>query len=221
MHAPHQKHKTLALFDFDGTLYPYDSFTGFIFYALKKRQILKRGIRILPWIQAYYLKLYPAHAMRPKLYYTMFKNSHAHEIQQLAEEYAQRLVLRLNPKLLKQLKQHQQLGHQVVLVSASLDLYLKPVCTYLGIDLICSEVEILTGKMTGLYNTPDCSKDQKKSRILEKYNLEDYAEIYAYGNSEEDEAMLSLAQYAYLEGRDKVLPLLEMNLSESELKIIN
>lgn len=40
-------------------------------------------------------------------------------------------------------------------------------------------------------------------------------------NSEEDEAMLSLAQYAYLEGRDKVLPLLEMNLPKSELKIIN
>ncbi|MBA4069571.1 MAG: HAD-IB family hydrolase, partial [Acinetobacter sp.] len=72
MHAQNQKPKTLALFDFDGTLYLHDSFTGFIFYALRKRHIVKRGLQILPWIQAYYLNFYPAHRMRPKLYASMF-----------------------------------------------------------------------------------------------------------------------------------------------------
>lgn len=206
MHAQNQESKTLALFDFDGTLYLHDSFTGFIFYALRKRHIVKRGLQILPWIQAYYLKLYPAHRMRPKLYASMFKDSDAEEILQLAQDYAQKLILKLNPKLLEQLIQHQELGHEVVLVSASLDLYLKPVCSYLNIDLICSEVEIKAGKTTGFYQTPDCSNQQKKSRILEKYKLQDYAEIYAYGNSEEDEEMLSLAHQRYLEGHDKQLP---------------
>ncbi|MEG2566977.1 MAG: HAD-IB family phosphatase, partial [Acinetobacter sp.] len=142
----------------------------------------------------------------PKLYASMFKNSDAEEILQLAQDYAQKLILKLNPKLLEQLIQHQELGHKVVLVSASLDLYLKPVCSYLNIDLICSEVEIKAGKTTGFYQTPDCSNQQKKSRILEKYKLQDYAEIYAYGNSEEDEEMLSLADQRYLEGHDKHLP---------------
>lgn len=210
MHAQNQTPKTLALFDFDGTLYTDDSFTGFIFYALKKRHILRRGIRLLPWIQAYYLKLYPAHAMRPKLYGNMFKDSDAEEILQLAQDYAQQLVFKFNPKLLQQLRQHQQLGHEIALVSASLDLYLKPVCSYLNINLICSEVEIKAGKMTGLYQTPDCSNIQKKIRILEKYNLQDYAEIYAYGNSEEDLEMLSLAQYNYMVRRDKILPNLDL-----------
>ena len=206
MHAQNQESKTLALFDFDGTLYLHDSFTGFIFHALRKRHIVKRGMQILPWIQAYYLNFYPAHRMRPKLYASMFKNSDAEEILQLAQDYAQKLILKLNPKLLEQLIQHQELGHEVVLVSASLDLYLKPVCSYLNIDLICSEVEIKAGKMTGFYQTPDCSNTQKKIRILEKYNLDNYAEIYAYGNSEEDEEMLSLAHQRYLEGHDKQLP---------------
>jgi HAD superfamily phosphoserine phosphatase-like hydrolase len=186
MHAQNQESKTLALFDFDGTLYLHDSFTGFIFYALRKRHIVKRGLQILPWIQAYYLNFYPAHRMRPKLYASMFKNSDAEEILHLAQDYAQQLMLKLNPKLLEQLRQHQELGHEVVLVSASLDLYLKPVCSYLNIDLICSEVEIKAGKLTGFYQTPDCSNTQKKIRILEKYNLDNYAEIYAYGNSKED-----------------------------------
>ena len=206
MHAKSQKYKNLALFDFDGTLCSKDSFTGFIFYALSKRHIFKQGLKILPWIQAYYLKLYPAHRMRPKLYASMFKDSDAEEILQLAQDYAQQLMLKLNPKLLEQLMQHQELGHDVVIVSASLDLYLKPVCSYLNIDLICSEVEIKAGKITGFYQTADCSNDQKKIRILEKYNLDDYAEIYAYGNSYEDEEMLSLATYSYMAGVDQVLP---------------
>lgn len=206
MYASHQKHKTLALFDFDGTLYLHDSFTGFIFHALRKRHIVKRGMQILPWIQAYYLNFYPAHRMRPKLYASMFKNSDAEEILQLAQDYAQQLIFKLNPKLLEQLKQHQQLGHEIVLVSASLDLYLKPVCRYLNIDLICSEVELKAGKMTGFYQTPDCSNEQKKNRVLEKYNLDDYAEIYAYGNSEEDEKMLRLTTYSYMLGTDQALP---------------
>lgn len=206
MHAQNQTPKTLALFDFDGTLYTDDSFTGFIFYALKKPQIIWRGLKILPWITAYYLKLYPAHRMRPKLYGNMFKDSDAEEILQLAQDYAQQLVFKFNPKLLQQLRQHQQLGHEIALVSASLDLYLKPVCTYLNIDLLCSEVEIKAGKITGFYQTPDCSNAQKKLRILEKYRLEDYAEIYAYGNSEEDQEMLSLAHQRYLEGQDQQLP---------------
>ena len=206
MYAQNQEPKTLALFDFDGTLYPHDSFTGFIFYALRKRHIVKRGLQILPWIQAYYLKLYPAHRMRPKLYTSMFKDSNAEEILQLAQEYAAILVDKLDPALFNQLRKHQQLGHDVVLVSASLDLYLKPVCNYLNIDLICSEVEIKAGKMTGFYQTSDCSNEQKKIRILEKYNLENYAEIYAYGNSDEDEEMLSLATSSYMVGTDQVLP---------------
>lgn len=203
MHAKSQKYKNLALFDFDGTLYPHDSFTGFIFYALRKRHIVKRGLQILPWIQAYYLNLYPAHRMRPKLYASMFKESNAEEILQLAQEYAATLITKLDPALFNQLK---QLDHNIILVSASVDLYLKPVCRYLNIDLICSEVEIKAGKMTGFYQTSDCSNEQKKNRVLEKYNLDNYAEIYAYGNSEEDEEMLRLATYSYMVGTDQQLP---------------
>ncbi|QIC64495.1 HAD-IB family phosphatase [Acinetobacter schindleri] len=206
MHAQNQESKTLALFDFDGTLYLHDSFTGFIFYALRKRHIVKRGMQILPWIQAYYLNFYPAHRMRPKLYASMFKDSDAEEILQLAQDYAQKLLLKLNPKLLEQLRQHQELGHEVVLVSASLDLYLKPLCTYLNIDLLCSEVEIQAWKITGFYQTPDCSNAQKKIRILEKYHLDNYVAVYAYGNSLEDKEMLELADHAYMVGVDNSLP---------------
>ncbi|RKG31099.1 HAD family hydrolase [Acinetobacter tianfuensis] len=213
MHDPNQAFKNLALFDFDGTLCSKDSFTGFIFYSLSKRHIVRQGLKILPWIQGYYLNVYPAHAMRPKLYSAMFKNTDAADIHELANAYAQELMQYLNPDLLQQMQQHQQLGHQVALVSASVDLYLKPVCSLLGIDLICSEVEIKNSKMTGSYITADCSGEQKRSRILEKYNLHDFDSVYAYGNSHEDLAMLDLADHRYMVGEDKNLPALAQSLS--------
>ena len=208
MHAKSETHKTLnlALFDFDGTLYPKDSFTGFIFYTLSKQHIVKKGFKILPWIQAYYLRLYPAHAMRPRLFQSMFKGIAANFLQNLAQEYAQQLIQNLDQELLQQLRLHQQNGDRVVLVSASIDLYLVPICKALNIELICTTTEIKDGLLTGHYSSPDCSCEQKKLRILQQYNLEDYQYIYAYGNSEEDLDMLSLADHPYMMGAAKPLP---------------
>lgn len=206
MYATSKKNKNLALFDFDGTLCTKDSFTGFIFYALSKRHIVKQGIKILPWIQAYYLNAYPAHAMRSKLFRAMFSNANAFELQQMAQEYAENLMNQLNQPLLKQLKQHQALGDDVVLVSASVDVYLKHVCTLLNIDLICTQTEQVNEVYTGQYTTPDCSSEQKRQRILEKYHLDDYAVIYAYGNSREDDEMLAMANHTFMVGTDQQLP---------------
>lgn len=208
MYATSEKNKTinLALFDFDGTLCTKDSFTGFIFYTLSKRHIMRKGLKILPWIQAYYLKLYPADAMRTKLFSTMFKGNSAKQLQQLGQEYAQTLVKNLDTQLFQRLLQHQAQGDKVVLVSASIDLYLKPVCELLNIDLICTQVEIHNGFITGQYSTPDCSSEQKKIRVHEAYHLNDYAHVYAYGNSYEDLQMFSLADSCYMVGEDQQLP---------------
>ena len=206
MYATSKKNKNLALFDFDGTLCNKDSFTGFIFHALSKRHIVKQGIKILPWIQAYYLNAYSAPAMRSKLFRAMFTDANALELNTLAQEYAAQLMSQLNSSLFKQLKQHQTLGDDVVLVSASIDIYLESVCELLEIDLICTQTETIDHVYTGHYVSPDCSSEQKRLRILEKYNLDEYDSIYSYGNSHEDNEMLALADYCYMVGRDKALP---------------
>lgn len=211
MHATSETNQAvnLALFDFDGTLCTKDSFTSFIFYTLSKRHIVRQGIKILPWIQAYYLKLYPAHSMRLKLFGSMFDNAPSQQLEELGKEYAQTLLNKLDPALFWQLKQHQQQGDKVVIVSASIDLYLKPLCDLLDVDLICTVVEIKDQKITGDYATPDCSSEQKKIRVSERYDLSSYRHVYAYGNSHEDLDMLSLADTPYMVGEDQSLPLLQ------------
>lgn len=202
MYAKSQSPQALALFDFDGTLCKKDSFTGFMFYAHSHLHIIKQGLMISPWILAYYAKSYPAHLMRPKLYQALFKNTSADQINHLAHDYAQNLLRFLDPELLHQLHSHQRRGDHIVVVSASLDLYLQPLCQHLGIELLCSEVEIKNDRLTGFYASKDCSNEQKVIRILEKYDLSHYSHVYAYGNSEEDLAMLELADTAHYVGRD-------------------
>lgn len=209
MYATRKKNTNLALFDFDGTLCKKDSFTGFIFYALSKRHIVKQSIKILPWIQAYYLNIYPAHAMRPKLFNAMFANANADEILELAAEYAPRLLSQLDHSLYQQFLKHKHNGDDIVIVSASVDLYLEQVCELLGVNLICTETEIKDGFFTGRYSTADCSSEQKRLRILDNYDIHQYQNIYAYGNSVEDLEMLSLANYSYMVGESKTLPSLE------------
>lgn len=210
MYATRQTHQNLALFDFDGTLCRQDSFTGFIFYALKKRHIVRQGLKILPQIQAYYRKRYPAPQMRATLFYHMFKGQDATSIQTIANEYAQSLIATLDSALLIRLKAHQARGDHVALVSASLDLYLEPLCDYLDIDLICTQTQVQQAKLTGHYHTLDCSGEQKSLRVQAAYDLTQFANIYAYGNSDEDLQLLALAHYPFLMGRDLELPALDL-----------
>jgi len=169
-------------------------------------------LKILPWIQAYYLKLYPARSMRPKLFSAIFSQTTLSELTPIIPDYAQYLISRLDEKMYQQLLKHQQHGDDVVLVSASIDLYLETVCQLLNIDLICSETERIGHTLTGKYNTPDCSEAQKSLRIQERYSLEKYQYIYAYGNSEEDRAMLELADFPYMVGTDTQLPTVQSKI---------
>lgn len=199
---------SLALFDFDGTLFLGDSFTKFVFYSLRRQHVIFQSLKLLPWVKGYYLNLYSAPMMRKKLFFTMFKDKNAQTIQNMGKEYAQLLVKDLNPVLLAQLKAHQKLGHTVVIVSASIDIYLKPFCELLEVDLICSRPEVQENMYTGEYVTPDCSCEQKRLRVCEQYEIERYKTIYAYGNSDEDLAMLSLAspKQQYMVGKSATLP---------------
>ncbi|STO97295.1 HAD family hydrolase [Helicobacter canis] len=51
--------------------------------------------------------------------------------------------------------------------------------------------------VSGEFATPNCYGEQKAVRIRARYDLSNYAEIYAYGDSKGDRAMLELATHAF------------------------
>ena len=90
----------------------------------------------------------------------------------------------------------------VVVVSASLDVYLRPWCAGLGLQLICTELEARSGTLTGRYTGGDCTGSEKARRVLARYDLRQYSTIYAYGDTTEDHELLGLASKRYFRWRE-------------------
>jgi HAD superfamily phosphoserine phosphatase-like hydrolase len=99
---------------------------------------------------------------------------------------------------LDRIKWHQVRGDRVIVVSGSLDAYLKPWCATVGVDVICTELAAKDGVLTGRYRHGDCTGRRKVDRLLERVRLSDYETIYAYGDSAEDKELLSVAHRQFL-----------------------
>ena len=92
---------------------------------------------------------------------------------------------------------HKSQGDDIVVVSASLDLYLAPWCAERGLKFICTTIEEQRGTLTGRYVDGDCSGAEKVRRIRAQYDLSSYPIVYAYGDSGEDREMMALADKKY------------------------
>ncbi len=63
----------------------------------------------------------------------------------------------VRPEALERIEWHRSQGDHVVVVSASLDVYLAPWCHAHGLEYICTVLEQRAGRFTGRYVGGDCS----------------------------------------------------------------
>ena len=111
----------------------------------------------------------------------------------------------LRPEAIQRIQMHKAQGDKVVVVSASLRLYLEDWCLREGLDLLCSDLAFQNERATGLYQGNDCSGHEKSRRVSKSYNLEDFASIYGYGDSDDDLPMLALADKVIYRWREKAI----------------
>jgi phosphatidylglycerophosphatase C len=91
---------------------------------------------------------------------------------------------------------HLREGHEVVVVSASLDVYLDEVARTLGVShVLCTSLAVdERGRCTGKLRGANCRGAEKATRLRALLGGDD-VELWAYGNSGGDDAMLALAQH--------------------------
>jgi len=125
----------------------------------------------------------------------------AAEVDRLGAEFASEVAAsRLRGDTSARLRRHRELGHTVVLASASLDPYLVPLGGLLGVEeVVCTTLERDgDGRLTGRLAGENCRGPEKARRVralLAERGL-DGAELWAYGDSAGDEALLALADHA-------------------------
>lgn len=186
--------KKLALFDFDGTITDKDSFMAFIKYVVGGPRFYTGFLIMGPFMAAFMAGLYPAQKMKERAITHFFKNRTEEELTALAETFTEeKMDALVKQSALDRIAWHKEKGHDITVVSASCSIWLEPWCRDNGLPLISSQMEIRNKKVTGKLVGFNCKGPEKVIRIKEKFNLDDYSHIYAYGDSSGDTEMLELA----------------------------
>lgn len=191
----------LALFDFDHTVSTCDTYARFLRRVATPEQMAAAKWKVGPWLLGYRAGIVSARGIRERVTRLTFKDRDAAEIAAHGEPYARdALPAMLRPEMMKRIEWHQAQGHDVALISASLDLYLQPWCERHGLALICNRLESSDDRLTGRYLERDIGP-HKAQEIRARYDLSRYERIHAYGDSREDKPMLALAHERWYAGR--------------------
>jgi fatty acyl-CoA reductase len=109
----------------------------------------------------------------------------------LFREVTQRRLLREGQEAVRA---HREAGQRVVILSASLRFVLEPLACHLGADeLICQELSVRDGVMTGELEGPPLNGEERAARLREyaqRHGL-DLSACYAYADSAGDIPMLA------------------------------
>lgn len=198
------KEKTIAAFDFDGTITTKDTLFDFIrfYFGLPKLMI---GLIILsPMLTLFKVGLIKNSKAKELLISYFFKNTDIHDFNKQCALYSIRIdnISRVN--ILEKIQWHIKQHHTVVIVSASIRNWIEPWAVKNGVSLIIStEIEEKLGKLTGKFATNNCYGQEKVNRLLNSFpNREDYI-LYAYGDSRGDKELLEIADYPTLVKKEK------------------
>lgn len=185
---------TLTLFDFDGTITTDDSLIKFIRFVVGDVKTVFGMLLLSPMLITYKLKLIPNYKAKQWMLSYFFKGMKEQQFLKVAEEYSLKHIdTILRPKAMEKIAWHKEKGHKVVVVSASIECWLKPWCEKNDLDLIATKIEISDGLVTGRFLTKNCYGIEKANRVKEVYDLNDYDYIYAYGDSRGDKELLELS----------------------------
>jgi HAD superfamily phosphoserine phosphatase-like hydrolase len=181
----------LNLYDFDGTIYDGDSSFDFFKFCVRKD---KRVLRNIGKISINFLRYKTKYITLTEFKECVFSFlNYFDNIDDLIEEF-----WLTHEKKLKDFYLATDHSNDVI-ISASPDFLLKPVCDKLGVrDLIASSVD----KRTGHFDKPNNRGEEKVKEFRRKYPKAIISKMYS--DSMHDKPLLELAKRSYMVKRNKV-----------------
>jgi phosphatidylglycerophosphatase C len=195
----------IALFDLDGTIIKTNSLVGFIKFAKGSFKTYCGFLIFLPILIAYKLGIFPNYLAKQLIFSYFFKGMSESNFAALSKAFSlSYLDKNINKEAIKKILWHKKHGHEVVVVSASIESWIEPWCKINDLQLIATKIESKNGLITGKFLSKNCHGEEKCNRIKKNYNLKNYDCIYAYGNSRGDKQMLELANEGYYKIFNKI-----------------
>lgn len=191
--------RVVAAFDFDGTICAKDSMWIFLRYSFGNMQVAKALFFAAPWIIASFLRIIDNGRAKEKLVGILFKGGQKQQFDTIGAKFAEFIHHSnlLYVDALERITWHKQQNHEVVLISASLSIWLVPIAKKLQVNCICTEMEVYQRKFTGKFSTKNCKGKEKVNRLLKLFPDREVYQLYAYGDSNGDKELLRFADHSF------------------------
>lgn len=190
---------TVAAFDVDNTLTVRDCVVPFMRSVSGTGRILKVLLSGLGETLKS-IRSRDRDALKEKFVEGIFSGRDSLQIEALGVRFASRVADSwLRKDVSARMRWHQEQGHVVILVSASLGVYLHPLGDLLEVDaVLCTEMEEVDGVLTGKLIGKNCRGEEKASRVKmwchdSGISVDDL--MYAYGDSAGDSQLLELFRH--------------------------
>jgi phosphatidylglycerophosphatase C len=199
---------TVAAFDLDGTLSDGGSVFKWLRYLRGSRATYLAAARLaLPLLVGAIRSGRWADGAKERLFGRLLRGLDEHDVRERSRAFAlQHFKEHGRPKVLARLRSHVREGHQVVIVSASPQIYVDVVVEMFGADAGLGTRLALDarGTLTGSYLGKNC-RGREKARRLAEWTETRFGDreltLYAYGNSRGDRRLLRAAAFPYNVGR--------------------
>lgn len=193
--------RRIALFDFDGTLLPWDTQKLFCHYVLQ-RHPQRRSYFPLFLAMTPFTPILGAEGMK-RVFLSFLWKMKREEVEELARGFAAQWVpSRIWPEMLEKLEQHRRSGDLTILVSASPEPYIQEIGRILGFDLSFGTVidfpEQGLPLFPDLVNNKGWNKVTRLRRELDAaaFHGDQLRHAHGYTDSTADLPMLTLCQQA-------------------------
>lgn len=193
------KRKTIAVFDFDGTITQKDTLLVFIKFSKGKWPFFFGFLLFSPLIVAMKLKLYPNWKAKQNLFSFFYKGISLEKFNDWGSKFSSEIDKIQQPKALEALKQHKNNGDKVVIISASIENWIKPWAEKIGADMVLATKiqQDKNGLLTGKFISKNCYGQEKVNRLLEMFpNRNDY-KLIVYGDSRGDKELIDIAEEGF------------------------
>jgi len=191
--------ETLAVFDFDGTITQKDTLLEFIKFSKGKWQFYFGFLLFSPLLVAMKLKLYPNWKIKQRLFSYFYKGTSIETFDNWGNEFVSKMDKMLRSKAIDALKFHKENGDKIIIISASIENWIKPWAEKVYIDTILA-TKIETDEksvLTGQFLTKNCYGQEKVNRLLAEFpNRKEYT-LVVYGDSRGDKELIDFADEGY------------------------
>lgn len=204
-----------SYFDVDGTLVAGNLIDPTVFYLLnqatpvKALQMMGRALAKAP---AMALAELVDRRTFNELLFSTYEGMSEDRLFLLSDEvFEDRILPTLYPEALDLVQKSRDAGHEIVLVSGTVDFILEPLSAHLGgCTMLCNRLEMKNGIATGKLLKP-VAAGPEKARLIRQHAREkghDLDECYAFSDSYSDVPMLSVVGHPAAVNPDPRLALL-------------